>query len=838
MSVRDRYRGGIDDPIRVLRVIARLNVGGPALHVAHLSSELDRLGYETTLVAGRVGEGEGSMEYFADELGVRPLYVDELQRDISAAPDAAAVSRLVQLIRDLRPDVLHTHTAKAGAVGRVAALLSGVARPPVIVHTFHGHVLRGYFTPGRARVFQQIERTLARSSDALIAVSPQVRDDLVDLGVAPAGKIAVIRLGLDLERRVASPPGSREAVRAELGVPPDALLVGWLGRMTEIKRTEDLLAAFAELRRRGVDAYLALIGDGPLRDPLFATAEKLGIADRTRFVGFREQVAEFYAAADVVALTSANEGTPVTVIESLAAGCPVVVTDVGGVRDIVKDGHSGFLVPAEDVGGIADRLERLGADAGLRARMGEAGRAWVLPRYSVPRLVEDVDRLYRTLLQLCEPVEQRVLTALDRPLTPTVPVAPPRRRRSERLRILLFSQYFPPEVGATQARMQAFAEHLAGQGHTVTVIAEFPNHPHGVIPKEYRGHLYQDDRSNPYRVLRVWVLASAEKTQLTRMQFYLSYMSLATAVAPLAGPADVVVATSPPLFTGLAGAMTARLNRAPLVLDVRDLWPAAAVSLGQISSKVALGFSEAVEEFLYREASAVTTVTRPFCAHIDGFRSEGPGTVLIPNGTLDLFFAEDGGTGREQLGIPAGDFLVTFAGMHGIAQGLPSVLDAAERLNGSARIAFVGDGPVKEELIGEAARRGLRNVSFHPQVPLERIPSILAASDALLVPLAAHPTFEQFVPSKMIDSMAVGRPVLLSAAGEAARLLDISGAGVAVPPEDPAALADAIGWLAAHPEEAERMGARGREFAERRMRSKQSERMEELLLDVVARSRR
>jgi glycosyltransferase involved in cell wall biosynthesis len=502
-----------DRPIRILRVIARLNVGGPALHVAHLSRELDSRGYETTLVAGRVGEGEGSMEYVADALGVEPLYVAELQREISAAPDAFAVRRLMKLIHELRPDILHTHTAKAGAVGRAAALLAGSARPPVVVHTFHGHVLRGYFTPNRARVFQQIEQTLARYSDALIAVSPQVRDDLVRLGVAPASKIAVIRLGLDLERRVATDSAARMSVRAELGVPAESFLIGWLGRMTEIKRAEDLLAAFAQLRGRGLDAYLALVGDGPLRGSLERVAGDLGIADRTRFVGFRESVGEFYSAFDAVALTSANEGTPVTVIEALASGLPVVATDVGGVSDVVHDRRSGFLVPASDVVAIAERLEKLAADEQLRARMGEAGRKFVVPRYSVPRLVDDVDRLYRTLLEQRRPTEHRVLTAFDRPLTPTLPdrVATG-RRTGPKLRVILLSQYFPPEVGATQSRAQAFAEYLSAQGHKVTVICEFPNHPHGVIPEVYRGRMYQDDRSNPYRVLRVRVLATKEKT--------------------------------------------------------------------------------------------------------------------------------------------------------------------------------------------------------------------------------------------------------------------------------------------------------------------------------------
>jgi glycosyltransferase involved in cell wall biosynthesis len=775
------------------------------------------------------------MEYVAQGLAVQPLYIDELQREISAAPDAFAVRRLVQLIREQRPDILHTHTAKAGAVGRAAALLAGPARPPVVVHTFHGHVLRGYFTPARARAFQSIEQMLARSSDALIAVSPQVRDDLVRLGVAPAGKIAVIRLGLDLEQRIASNRTSLGAVRAELGVPEEGFLIGWLGRMTEIKRVDDLLAAFAALRAEGADAYLALVGDGPLRLALEGAAARFGIADRTRFVGFRESVGEFYAAFDAVALTSANEGTPVSVIEALASGLPVVSTDVGGVADVVQDGRSGFLVPAGDVPAIVRGLRRLAEDPDLRRRMGEHGRLFVVPRYSVPRLVEDMDRLYGTLLQQRKPREHRIITALDRPLTPTLPAAatatPARRRSRQRLRVILLSQYFPPEVGATQSRVQAFAEYLAAQGHAVTVICEFPNHPHGVIPEIYRGKIYQDDRSNPYRVLRVRVLASAEKTQLTRMRFYLSYMSLAAAVAPLAGRADVVFATSPPLFTGVVGLAVARYNRAPLVLDVRDLWPAAAVSLSQMGGGLSLEIATWLEKLLYRQASVVTAVTRPFCAAIDAARQRGPAAVLLPNGTLDAFFVED--EASERLGS-SDDFLVTFAGTHGIAQALPSVLDAADRLDGSARIALVGEGPVKPLLVEEAQRRELGNVEFHAQRSPTNIPAVLRGSDALLVPLSAHPTFADFVPSKMIDFMAVGRPVVLSAQGEAARILAAAGAGVAVPPENPEALAGAIRWLSAHPDAASEMGKRGKEYARRRLRGVQAERLEEVLLDCVA----
>jgi glycosyltransferase involved in cell wall biosynthesis len=811
-----------EEPIRVLRVIARLNVGGPALHVTQLSAQLDKRGYKTTLVAGHVGEGEGSMEWVAEELGVKPLFVPALQREISPAADLPAVLELRRLIKEHRPHILHTHTAKAGAVGRMAAALSGDARPKVVVHTFHGHVLRGYFSPWRAAFFRRLERQLARFSDALIAVSPEVRDDLIRLGVAPDYKISVIRLGLDLAERTSANPEAASRVRGELGIPADRFVAGWLGRMTEIKRVDDLLRAFALLRDRQ-DADLLLVGDGPLRPRLEDLARELGVEDRCHFVGYQADVGAYIAASDAIVLTSANEGTPVTLIEASAAGKPVVTTDVGGVRDVVEP-DSGIVVPPGDVVAVAQGLDLLASDPALGRRLGEAGRARVTDRYSVPRLVDDVDRLYRELLASASP--QR--------LAPTLAEAPTRLTRGERrLKVAIISQYFPPEVGATQSRMQSFAEYLAERGHDVTVICEFPNHPHGILPPQYQGRLYEVDRSNSYRVVRVWVRTSPEKTQRTRMAFYLSYMAMATVAAPLSGRPDVVVATSPPLFTGVAGYAISRLTQAPFVLDVRDLWPAAAVSLNQISTGVTLRGAEALERYLYRHAAAVVAVTRPFAEHINTARGRGPATAVIPNGTLELFFNTNGTVDRESLGARAGKLLVTFAGTHGIAQALPSVLDTAPLVSDVADFALVGDGPLKERLMTEAAERGLTNVHFHEQEPLENIPPILAASDALLVPLSAHPTFTDFVPSKMIDYMAVGRPILLAAAGESARLLESAGAGYVVEPENPKALAEAIKRLAGDPSGAARMGERGPVFAAKRLRSVQAERLEQVLLDVT-----
>ncbi len=349
--------------VKILRVIARLNMGGPALHVAYLADGLQKRGYDTTLVAGTLARGEDSMAFVADGLGVE-----------------------------------HTHTAKAGTVGRVAALLAGSRRPPIIVHTFHGHVLRGYFGPVRSLLFRLLERWLAARTTALVAVSPQVRNDLVALGVAPPERFVVIRLGIELDERVAPGEDGRLESRRYLGIPGDRFTVGWIGRMTGVKRTDDVLVAFKRLRDGGVDACLCMVGDGPERELLERRAHELGVMRDTLFVGYQEDVAPFYAAFDALVLPSGNEGTPVSAIEALAAGRPVVATRVGGVPDVVREGEDGFLVDAGDTKQLAERLAELARDPALRERLGEQGRARVLPRYAVERLVDDVDRLYRSLL--------------------------------------------------------------------------------------------------------------------------------------------------------------------------------------------------------------------------------------------------------------------------------------------------------------------------------------------------------------------------------------------------------------------------------------------------------
>ena len=296
--------------MRIVHVIARLNVGGAALHVLQLAHEQAQRGHDVVVVAGTLAAGEESMEYVADDLGVELHRLPVLQRELSPRADSAAILALRRIIRERRPSVLHTHTAKAGATGRLAALISGRARPRAIVHTYHGHVLSGYFSRRWERVFRLIERTLAYASGTLIAVSEEVRDDLVRFGVARADRFAVVPYGFDLPAWNEADDESRRELRGEIGAGDETFVVGWAGRLTAIKRPLDLIRTLRALLDSDVDALLVLVGDGEDRADVEALAAELDVADRCRLVGFQKSIRPWYASFDALLLTSANEGTP------------------------------------------------------------------------------------------------------------------------------------------------------------------------------------------------------------------------------------------------------------------------------------------------------------------------------------------------------------------------------------------------------------------------------------------------------------------------------------------------------------------------------------------------
>jgi glycosyltransferase involved in cell wall biosynthesis len=383
------------------------------------------------------------------------------------------------------------------------------------------------------------------------------------------------------------------------------------------------------------------------------------------------------------------------------------------------------------------------------------------------------------------------------------------------MRILYLSQYFPPEVGATQTRAYEMAQGLIQAGHQVTMLAEVPNHPSGIIPPEYRGKLYERANLEGIEVIRLWVKTSPVKSFISRMAFYLSYMIMA-ALAGLfltTGKYDLIYATSPPLFVGGAALILSYLRRLPLIFEVRDLWPESAIALGELRNPLAIRWATRLEEACYRRATKIVVTTQEMVDYLVK-RGLKPGLIhIIRNGAnLDLFQFDALARQnlREQLKV-VDKFVVIYAGLLGIAQGLEATLQAAKQLETVKNVHFIyiGDGPMRAELHQQSQALGLTNTTFIAAQPRETIPGYLSASDVVLIPLTKKRLIGA-LPSKMFDAMACQRPVLLSAQGEACDIVRRNEAGLILPPEDPTALAQAIIQLQQQPELCLRFGQNGR----------------------------
>jgi glycosyltransferase involved in cell wall biosynthesis len=433
--------------VKILRIIARLNVGGPARHVIWLTEGLQGAGYETLLVTGVVPPGEDDMSYLATAAGVTPLIIPEMSREISLK-DALTIWKLFRLMRREQPDIVHTHTAKAGTVARVAgmmyrwltpAIFIGKPQPCRVVHTYHGHVFHSYYGPLKTRLFLAIEKSLARlATDRIITVSEQQRQEINEVfRVGRREQFRVIPLGIEMAA-YANWQECRPRMRNELKVSEGQILVGIVGRLTEIKNHQLFLRAAAILKSAvGPGAHFLIIGDGHGRSELQAQAKSLDLEEDVTFLGTRDDPEDFYPALDIVALTSLNEGTPLTLIEGMANARPVIATSVGGVVDLLgpkvsdEDGYTicerGVLVQSGDAEGFARGLKRLIEDETLRRDLGQRGLDFVVKNYAKERLLRDMANLYAELLagrsSAAAPAEGRGSnpTVTDGPVPPAEP---------------------------------------------------------------------------------------------------------------------------------------------------------------------------------------------------------------------------------------------------------------------------------------------------------------------------------------------------------------------------------------------------------------------------------
>ena len=402
-------------PPSVLNCITRLNAGGAARQVFWLDRGLAARGHRTRLLFGRVQGGEDDLSSLVHDAGLDLVEIGALGREIAPRSDWRALREIAREISTFGPQIVHTHTAKAGLLGRLAATLRPPGLPrPRVVHTYHGHVLTGYFARPKQAVVRWIERRLGhRATDAVIVLSPQQRNDIVArFRVAPEHRVFVVPLGLDLSLFDQEPTGP--SLRSELSIPESAFVIGIIGRLAPVKDHALFLRAAAVLSRRWPGTRFIVVGGGPIEAGLRSLAGQLGVGDRVHFLGFRTDLARVYADLDAVALTSRQEGTPLSLLEAMAAGRPSVATAVGGVPDILQREWTGpvhrrsfhpslrprgLVVDSREPEAVAGALDLLVSEPSRRHALAEEGRSYVRRFHGLDRLVDDVQAVYELVLR-------------------------------------------------------------------------------------------------------------------------------------------------------------------------------------------------------------------------------------------------------------------------------------------------------------------------------------------------------------------------------------------------------------------------------------------------------
>ena len=382
------------NPVKIIRIQSRICIGGPAIHTELLSLQLVPKGYETLLVGGAVDASEKNAADKIRQRGIHLQLIAAMGRNLSLINDVRSGWQLYRLFRREKPQIVHTHTAKAGAVGRVAAWL---ARVPIIVHTFHGHIFHHYFGPKKTRFFILLERLLAKISDHIIVISQRQYEDIVNhYHVSPPEKTSIIPLGFDLTAFFSIQ--KKQIHRKKLGLKNSDFLAAIIGRMVPIKNIQMALDVVIELKRQHFPFHLCLVGDGNLRDSLEKYAQEHAITAQVHFMGWQENMPEIYSGIDLLLLTSNNEGTPVTIIEAQACQVPVIATAVGGVPDIIIPEKTGWLVPAGATAAMTERILQIAAHPDACREITTAARKAVASRFHYTRLIQKIDELYRNLL--------------------------------------------------------------------------------------------------------------------------------------------------------------------------------------------------------------------------------------------------------------------------------------------------------------------------------------------------------------------------------------------------------------------------------------------------------
>ena len=384
--------------IKVLRIINRFNIGGPTYNATFLTRFIGDK-YETLLVGGMPEEGESDSLHILENYGLKPILIEEMRRKPSLMSDRAAYKKIKEIIIDFKPDIVHTHASKAGALGRKAAFSCGV---PIVIHTFHGHVFHSYFGKLKTLLYKNIERNLAKKSTAIVAISEIQKQELaIEHKICDSKKIRVVNLGFDLDQFHQKAIDCRKEVRMELGL-TDEIAIGIIGRLVPIKDHNFFLSVIEQVVQKTKRKFkVFIVGDGSERETINIRVNKLNetYPELIKMCSWEKDIARFNAGLDIICLTSKNEGTPVSLIEAQAANIPVISTDVGGVQDILKDGETGVIVPRGDLNLYVNALVELINNEEKRKMMSQNGWNYVQEKFHYNTLVQNMDRLYSDLLK-------------------------------------------------------------------------------------------------------------------------------------------------------------------------------------------------------------------------------------------------------------------------------------------------------------------------------------------------------------------------------------------------------------------------------------------------------
>jgi glycosyltransferase involved in cell wall biosynthesis len=742
----------------VVRIIDRLNVGGPAIHAVLTAKGLDPRRFRTVLVTGSIEPDEGDMSYLLAENGVEGVVsIPSLGREIRPLRDLRAAWQIYRLLQRERPEVVHTHKAKAGVIGRLAALASGT---PVRVHTFHGHVLSGYFGRWKSNAFTAIERMLARTTSRLITPSARLADDLATTyRVAPREHFQVIPLGFDL-----SPfekcEVHRGKLRAELGLDSTVKLVAIIGRMVPVKDHGTFVAAAQLIAQRRPDVHFVFVGRGAQEASIRADVRRRGLEARSHFLGWRHDLPVIYADLDVAALSSVNEGTPVSIIEAIASGLPVVATEVGGVPDVLRNGARGALVPPRDPQAMAAAIERaFSPEARAQARTMRTQ----MEEYGAERLCRDLGDLYTDLL---------ARSSVPKPKAPAVPANANKPKVIHVITRLI--------AGGAQENTILSCQGLKDSYDVLLVTGP---------PEGHEGSLIEDAARRGIRTMVMPELVRPISPALDGAAFR-RLLDLFATEKP-----DIVHTHSSK--AGIVGRAAAWFARVPVIIHTNHGLPY-------------YDFQTLRERALFWSAEKIaTSVThKVVCVGEEMKRKSIVGRLGPP----ELFEVIHSGieierflgarSVRARLGIDPEERVVGVVSRMANHKGHRFLIDAAPH---DVHILFVGDGEARADLEQQVKARGVK-ATFLGHVPPEEVPDLIASMD-----LVVHPSLWEGLPRAAVQALLVGRPVVAFDC-DGAREVVIDGlTGRLVPPKDLDRLRLAIEEILGKPDRGRSMGLEGRQ---------------------------